>query len=274
MVRVQTGSRFSWLQGSSRSIIVIPIRKPEHISIFTYWTIIVMFQVRNSSHSEVFYRQSAISEEMHWWPLVSLLLGTYWGFAPFTLPFTAGGKSISPGPNKSLTHPVHFKPGLRSCDIFRLSGPGHLHAVKVSSCETASRRVVTEGSELSYRWESWTAWGRGGRSLVHEPGMSWGHGPCWGLSKYLGMTTWGNLSFQFFPDSGWRIKADDSNWHTVHRGDSALSPMRGYFASLTPVLVGLSGQVELWGGRVACWVGLCRAMFFTASLFLARGITF
>lgn len=35
----------------------------------------------------------------------------------------------------------------------------------------------------------------------------------------------------------------------MHRGDSALSPMRGYFASLTPVLVGLSGQVELWGGR-------------------------
>ena len=46
---------------------------------------------------------------------------------------------------------VHIKLGPRNCDASRLSGPGHQYAAKVSSCETANRRAVIEGSELDYR---------------------------------------------------------------------------------------------------------------------------
>lgn len=77
-----------------------------------------------------------------------------------------------------LTHLVQINDiqlGLGNFDGFRHSGPGQLHAARVSSCETASKRGVTKGSELSNRGvseDSVVAWGERGRSPVHKSKMS------------------------------------------------------------------------------------------------------
>lgn len=74
-----------------------------------------------------------------------LWLGTAWGSAASTLPFPEGGMPTSPGPSKS------YLTRSGNSDVFKFGRPGPLHAVKISSCEAANRKVVLEGSELNSR---------------------------------------------------------------------------------------------------------------------------
>lgn len=102
----------------------------------------------------------------------SSVLGTYWGSAASTLP-SCFSLQVAGVPHLVQMNNIYL--GLGTFDVFRHSGPSQLHAVKLSFCEKASTRVLTEGSELSNRLVSEdrvVAWGEGGRSPVHESKLS------------------------------------------------------------------------------------------------------